>query len=113
MSPLPAGLQPYKRTATFTEATVPAGLLADHSTKDGVWGLIHVEAGELLYLVTDQRRAASSGTLTPTTEPGVIEPTILHRVEPVGPVRFHVEFLRPAQSDQSTTASGQQRVGPE
>ena len=95
MSPLPAGLQPYKRTATFTEATVPAGLLADHSTKDGVWGLIQVEAGALHYLVTDPRRAVSSRTLTPITEPGVVEPTILHRVEPAGPVRFHVEFWRP------------------
>lgn len=94
MSSLPGGLEPYKRTATFTESTVPAGLLADHSTKDGVWGLIHVEAGALHYLVTDSRRAASSRTLTPITEPGVVEPTILHRVEPAGSVRFHIEFLR-------------------
>jgi tellurite resistance-related uncharacterized protein len=40
---VPEGLQPYKRTATFTEATVPAALLNDHSTKEGAWGLIHVE----------------------------------------------------------------------
>jgi hypothetical protein len=26
----------------------------------------------------------------------VIEPTIVHRVEPLGEVRFHVEFLRVA-----------------
>ena len=42
---LPGGLEPYKRTNTFTEDSVPAGLLAEHSTKDGVWGLIHVEKG--------------------------------------------------------------------
>jgi tellurite resistance-related uncharacterized protein len=91
---VPEGLQPYKRTATFTEATVPAALLNDHSTKEGAWGLIHVEAGCLRYFVTDPRRAPSVRELTPESEPALIEPTILHRVEPDGPVRFHVEFLR-------------------
>ena len=87
-------LAPYKRTATFTESTVPAGLLADHSTKDGVWGLIHVEEGQLRYLVTDPRRASTAEVLTPDAAPGVVEPTILHRVEPMGTVRFHIQFLR-------------------
>lgn len=87
-------LAPYKRTATFTESTVPAGLLEDHSTKDGVWGLIHVEEGKLRYLVTDSRRVSTDQVLTPQTAPGLIEPTILHRVEPIGTVTFHVEFLR-------------------
>lgn len=91
---LPEGLDSYKCTATFTETTVPAALLGDHSTKSGVWGLIHVEEGTLRYLVTDPRRASTERILTPESEPGIVEPTILHRVEPVGPVRFHVEFLR-------------------
>lgn len=90
---LPAGLEPYKRTGTFTEATVPAGLRGDHSTKDGIWGLIHVEEGLLRYTVTDHRRAATERVLASGGKPGVIEPTILHRVEPIGQVRFHVEFL--------------------
>ena len=91
---LPAGLRPYKRTATFTEDTVPAALLADHSTKHGVWGLIHVEEGVLRYCVTDPRRAPSERFLTAGREPGLVEPTVLHRVEPIGAVRFSVEFLR-------------------
>ena len=96
---LPEGLEPYKRTAAFTETTVPAALLGDHSTKNGVWGLIHVEEGTLRYLVTDPRRASTERILTPASEPGIVEPTILHRVEPVGPVRFHVEFLHaPSQA---------------
>ena len=33
-------------------------------------------------------------TVDSAGEPGVVEPTILHHVAPVGPVRFHVEFLR-------------------
>lgn len=91
------GLEPHKRTPVFTEDTVPAGLLGDHSTKDGVWGLIHVEEGKLRYFVTDPRRPPSEQVLTPATAPGVVEPTILHRVEPVGTVRFYVQFLRDPQ----------------
>ena len=91
---LPEGLHSYKRTPSFTEATVPAGLLGEHATKKGVWGLIRVEDGELAYVVTDNRREPTRELLTSLTEPGVVEPTILHRVELVGPVRFYVEFLR-------------------
>ncbi len=101
---LPPDLEPYKRTAAFTERTVPAGLLADHSTKDGVWGLIHVEEGKLRYLVTDPRRASTDELLTPNTAPGLVEPTILHRVEPLGTVRFHVEFLRDPTNDGRQTS---------
>lgn len=91
---LPEGAAAYKRTPSFDETSVPAALLRDHSTKDGVWGLLHVEAGTLRYLVTDPRRPRSETVLTPATPPQVIEPTILHHVEPIGTVRFHVEFHR-------------------
>jgi len=94
MTGLPEGAEPYKRTPTFTEVSVPGGLLNDHSTKDGVWGLIHVEKGRLRYVVTDPRKAASERILTPDTPPGVVEPTILHHVAPLGAVCFHVEFYR-------------------
>ena len=96
---IPAGAETYKRTPTFTEATIPPSLRNDHSTKDGTWGLVVVEEGRLRYLITDPRRAPAERLLTPETDPGVVEPTILHRVEPLGPVRFHVEFLRPGQRD--------------
>ncbi len=91
---LPPDVRPYKRTGEFTEATVPAGLLRAHDTKPGVWGLIQVLEGRLAYRVTDPRRPASETVLTPDGEPGVVEPTILHEVEPQGAVRFYVEFHR-------------------
>lgn len=90
----PANAKPYKRTPSFTEATVPEGLLNDHSTKEGTWGLIHVEHGTLRYVVADTRRTSTERILTVDDEPGVVEPTILHHVQPLGPVRFHVEFLK-------------------
>ena len=90
MPALPAGARPYKRTATFTEATVPAGLLRDHRTKEGTWARIVIEAGQLEYALES---SPCTFLLTPQC-PGVVVPTVPHHVKPIGPVRFHVEFLR-------------------
>lgn len=86
----PAGLGPYKRTPVFTEQTVPAGLLADHTTKRGVWAEIVVLEGALRYHVPALSRTFD---LAPGTN-GTVSPEVPHRVEPVGPTRFYVEFLR-------------------
>jgi len=91
---LPSDVRPYRRTDEFTETTVPKGLLRSHTTKEGAWGLIHVLEGRLAYRITDPRRTPSEAVLTPEAAPGVVEPTILHEVEPLGPVRFYVEFHR-------------------
>ena len=91
---LPDGLHAVRRTPDFTEGSVPDALLRDHATKEGSWGLIRVESGRLGYFVTDLRRIPFETILTPESGPGVVEPTILHHVEPLGAVRFHVEFLR-------------------
>jgi tellurite resistance-related uncharacterized protein len=89
---LPAKARPCERTAEFTETTTPAALRAAHATKDGAWALIHVLEGRLAYRIVDSRRLASKAVLTAAAPPGVVEPTILHEVEPLGPVRFYVEF---------------------
>lgn len=87
---LPASVQAYRKTPVFTETTIPAGLLRDHSTKPGTWGLIHVISGDL------RLHFAEDGTperLAPG-RPGVLPPEALHRVAADGPVRFFVEFFR-------------------
>jgi tellurite resistance-related uncharacterized protein len=89
---IPDGLVLYKRTAEFTQDTVPAGLLSAHSTKDGVWGRIQVVEGELNYRVLDPRRRWKETVLSPDLA-GVVEPTILHDVTARGPTRFYVEFF--------------------
>jgi len=91
---LPDVVKAYRRTPDFDETNVPVALLRDHSTKQGTWGLLRVERGRLRYVVTDGRRPRYEVLLTPSSAPMVIEPTILHHVEPLGSVRFHVEFLR-------------------
>jgi tellurite resistance-related uncharacterized protein len=85
---LPAGLAAYKRTPVFDEASLPTGLRREHRTKPGVWALIHVLEGRLLYRVLDP---PGEQILTPGT-PGVVRPDEPHAVEPLGPVRFFVEF---------------------
>jgi len=87
----PDGLEPYKRTPTFSAESVPAGLLANHQTKAGVWARIHVEQGRLEY-VREEPEAA-----TEILDPGgfgTVLPEARHRVRPLGPVSFHVEFWR-------------------
>lgn len=101
---LPDGLSAYRRTPDFTETTTPSALLNDHSTKEGTWGLIHVKSGSLRYVVTDPRRHRSETILMPDTAPGVVEPTVLHHVEPMGAVEFHVEFLRVSGGGSRTKA---------
>ena len=96
---LPPDVVPYARTSDFTESTVPPSLLRSHTTKAGAWGLIHVLEGRLAYRITDPRRLPTETVLSPEDEPGVVEPTVLHEVEPLGAVRFYVEFLRVAGPD--------------
>ena len=93
MPQLPPDVLAYRRTDTFTEETLPAALRRSHSTKAGVWGVIHVLKGRLVYRICDPRRPAREAVLEPGA-PSVVEPTVLHEVEPLGPVRFFLEFHR-------------------
>ena len=91
MKELPKTVSPYKQTPTFTELTVPAGLLSAHTTKDGVWAKIVVLEGELLYriLEPDLEEVVLSAERI-----GIIEPKVLHEVKPLGTVNFYVEFCK-------------------
>jgi tellurite resistance-related uncharacterized protein len=93
MRALPDDVAPYKRTPEFTQDTVPAGLVGEHRTKPGVWGKIVVLEGRLRYHILEP--APETVELDPTRH-GVVEPEMAHRVEPVGDVRFYVEFHRAA-----------------
>jgi tellurite resistance-related uncharacterized protein len=86
---LPDNVTSYQCTNLFTEDSVPSGLLKDHSTKEGVWGLIQVEKGRLEYTIGDNE----VHILTPEKN-GVVEPTVTHHVRPLDEVSFSVEFYR-------------------
>ncbi|MCB2107341.1 MAG: DUF1971 domain-containing protein [Rhodobacteraceae bacterium] len=85
---LPAGVAAYKRTPIFDQDTVPAGLRREHRTKEGVWALIHVLEGRLLYRVLTPHQEK---ILTPATR-GIVCPQQPHEIELIGAVQFFVEF---------------------
>ena len=91
MKELPIDVKPYKQTPVFTETTVPKGLLKDHQTKAGTWGKIVILEGELRYRIIEPEQEEQ--LLSPECY-GVVEPEILHHVEPVGKVQFYVEFYQ-------------------
>ena len=89
---LPPCVARYRTTATFTEHTIPSGFAKAHRTQAGVWGRIVVLEGRLAYRVGDERV-----TLDPAT-PGIVEPQVIHAVEPLGKVKFCIEFYRRTSS---------------
>jgi len=91
MKTLPPNAVAYKRTADFTDASVPAALLREHSTKPGAWGKIVVLDGMLMYRILEP--TVEEVVLSPQRF-GVIEPAIKHEVAPQPGVRFYVEFYR-------------------
>lgn len=92
---LPEGAKSYRRTRSFDEHTVPAGLLGTHRTAPGVWGRLWVEQGRL-WLHFDPPLSERVDVVP--GEPAVIPAALSHRVRLSGPVRFSVEFLRVADS---------------
>jgi tellurite resistance-related uncharacterized protein len=94
---LPADAVAYKRTPDFTETTIPDALRREHTTKRGVWGRIVVDDGRVRYIVD----VPALDVVLERNLPGVVVPEVRHRVEPLGPVRFHVEFLRSPSSVES------------
>lgn len=91
MKELPGTVTAYKRTPTFTETTVPKGLLKAHQTKAGTWGKIVVLEGHLAYRILE---ACVQEEHLSIDHFGVVEPEILHEVQPKGAVKFYVEFYR-------------------
>ena len=87
---IPVGYVVNRRTPVFTRDTVPPALLSAHETKGGTWGMIHVLEGKLRYCIV----SPSSESILHPGQSGIIEPEIQHHVEPLGPVRFYLEFYR-------------------
>lgn len=91
---LPPGLTFRRKTPVFTEASLPDALTKDHTTKAGVWGVIHVERGRLRYSVPSEGSAVeleAGGT-------AIVAPEVPHRVAPLGEVSFYVAFWQASDS---------------
>jgi tellurite resistance-related uncharacterized protein len=93
---MPEEHEAYQRTKSFNEKTVPEALTANHTTKVGVWGLIHVEAGDLEYSIEDARLPSDCQRVERLKrgDRGVVIAEVEHHVRPIGEVVFYVEFWR-------------------
>lgn len=88
---LPETVREVRATRIFDETTLPSGLRQSHRTRADTWGRIEVLEGRLRYVILEPEREEHE--LSPGS-PGVIAPGAAHEVEPLGPVRFRVVFLR-------------------
>jgi tellurite resistance-related uncharacterized protein len=91
---MPDHFNPYRKTAEFNERTIPQSLRKDHSTKPGIWAKIHVIEGKLNYRIDTP---GAQFELSPG-QPGIVIPETRHHVDPLGSVRFFVEFYKMAES---------------
>ena len=88
---LPAGSQPYRTIGPFNSATLPAGLRAEHSLKEGVWAMLKLSEGSIRFVWDD-----SEGSIEDLVAPAelVIPPLAVHHVEENGPFRVTIAFHR-------------------
>ena len=88
---LPEGLAVTRTTDTWDEHTMPAALRRAHRMAAATWGRIRVEQGRLRFVAaTEPPLEVEVGPEAPQPIP----PEVEHFVEPLGPVRFAVEFLK-------------------
>lgn len=91
MKNLPQNVKLVNQTPEFDEGSIPKGLLKAHQTKKGVWAKILVTEGTLQYTINEPEQEV---IVLDTERFGVVEPTVLHEVKPLGPVRFSVAFYQ-------------------
>jgi tellurite resistance-related uncharacterized protein len=91
MKQLPRNIQTDYRTPTFTQDTVPSGLLYRHITKEGYWAKINILYGNLIYRILAPE--VEEVRLCPSHS-GVVEPMVLYQIQMTGPVAFYVQFYR-------------------
>ena len=101
MASLPKNVVKYSQVPSasssrkfFTRDTIPKGLLRQHNTKQGTWGVIHVLRGCLRYTINEGQHAGTYNLDVDTK--GIIEPQVYHSVAPIDDkqVEFIVEFYR-------------------
>jgi tellurite resistance-related uncharacterized protein len=89
---LPESVHLVRSSPAWTERSMPAGLRRRHRLAAGTWGRITVHQGRLRF-----EMACASGRKVDLTGPGALQaipPEIEHEVEPVGSVRFIIDFFK-------------------
>lgn len=92
MQSIPSNATRYLHTEEYSAESVGEDFWSEqHRTQVGVWCRIVVLEGKMKYRILEPN--LEEHVLSPELD-GVVEPTVLHEVEPLGRVRFYVEFFR-------------------
>lgn len=95
MKTLPAKVVKYSQVPkgkVFTKDTIPRGLLKEHNTRAGTWGVINVSRGQLRYQINEP---VESVHIIDSQTKGIIEPQVKHEVAALSDdLEFVVEFYR-------------------
>lgn len=89
MKEIPEGVHAYNKKE-YTDKTTPGMMKNEHSVRLGVWGKIVVQKGEVKYEIPSQ---GEEHLLTPDN-PGIIEPLIVHKIDPQPGTKFYLELYR-------------------
>jgi tellurite resistance-related uncharacterized protein len=99
MKELPQDVVQYSQVpkpgSFFTATTIPKGLLRDHTTRVGTWGVIRVSSGTLEYSIPQEEPSPVVVVECSPDLPGIIEPQVKHHVKALSEdLKFVVEFYR-------------------
>lgn len=88
---LPAAVKPYFTAGPFDETGLPAGLRETHRLKPGVWGLLELTAGDVMFCWDD---GGGGQHLLSAPAQMAIPPETPHHLDVTGPLRLTVTFHR-------------------
>lgn len=97
---LPEAVRPVRSSPEWDEHTIPPGLRRAHRLGPGTWGAIRVHQGALRFSVESEPTLRVE--LGPGSAPRAIPPEVCHHVEPLGHVRFSIDFFTVDRRAQDT-----------
>ena len=107
---LPEGLRLVRSSAEWSEQSMPAGLRRAHRLARGTWGRVAVRGGQLRFV--DATAPALEVELGPGSTQA-IPPDVEHAVQPLGQVRFTIDFFAVDESRREGEVSALEPVRPQ
>jgi tellurite resistance-related uncharacterized protein len=93
-----------RSSTEWDERTLPPGLRRDHQLGAGTWGRIVVTQGTLRFSIDAE--PTRSVELTPRSAEQAIPPQAPHSVQPLGRVRFRIDFFTVRRDGAGAPADG-------
>ena len=106
---LPEAIRRVRSSPEWDQATLPPGLRRAHQLAAGTWGQIVVLQGTLRFSMESEPPLTVD--LTPGSAAQAIPPQVVHAVQPLGPVRFRIDFFA-VHSDRPGEAGAPQQKPP-